>query len=176
MPQTDPIDAAASRHNLSQAGVRALADALSRSGGRSAQWNHPDLGGMGQWSGGGMIQIGDMFNNDLKARVAAALEDLADAGPMLAANDRGPGPSGGSSDWWPGELGRPSSTGSQNDMRYACFPEARRLVVRQDGKLTVYDTGSHRLTGVSQSQGGSQNLEFSGPDGRVTLADLAIVT
>jgi hypothetical protein len=60
-------------------------------------------------------------------------------------------------------------------MRYACFPDARRLAVRQDGRVTIYDTGTHRLTGFSQSQSGSQNLEFSGPDGRVTLRDLTII-
>lgn len=176
MSVTDPIAAAACRHNLSASGVRALADAIRRGGGRSAQWNHPDLGGMGQWSGGGMIQIGDMFNNDLKARVGGALHDLSqadlgDAGASRLSSTW----SMAADNWWPGELGQPSSTGAQNDMRYACFPDMRRLAVRRDGKVTVYDTGTRRLTGFSQSQGGAQSLDFSGPDGSVTLGDLKTV-
>lgn len=77
---SDPdLVAAAARHRLSESGVRALSEALSAGRGGGAQWSHPDLGGMGQWSPGGMIQIGDMFNHDLKARVAAAIEELARA-------------------------------------------------------------------------------------------------
>ena len=38
---------------------------------------HPDLGGMGQWSQGGMVMVGDMFNNALKARVDALCAELA---------------------------------------------------------------------------------------------------
>ena len=29
--------------------------------------------------------------------------------------------------WWPKDLGEPSSTGSQNDMTYAVFPDKHRL-------------------------------------------------
>ena len=74
MPNT--IDDIAKRHGFSTAAVRAMAEALRRGGGRMAQFNHPDLGGMGQWSAGGMVMIGDMFNNDLKARVDALAKDL----------------------------------------------------------------------------------------------------
>ena len=42
-----------------------------------AQFNHPDLGGMGQWSQGGMTQVGDMFNQTLKERVGALCSTLA---------------------------------------------------------------------------------------------------
>jgi hypothetical protein len=42
-----------------------------------AQFSHPELGGMGQWSMGGMIMVGDMFNNGLKARVDALCNDLS---------------------------------------------------------------------------------------------------
>ena len=69
------VRAAARRHGLSEGAVEALWDALVRGRGQ-AQFSHPDLGGMGQWSGG-MLQIGDMFNAALKAKVAAACADLA---------------------------------------------------------------------------------------------------
>ena len=76
------IAEAARRHGLSDGAVRALAEALT-SGRGQAQFSHPELGGMGQWSGG-MVQIGDMFNHGLKAKVAAACADLAEA---LAGSD-----------------------------------------------------------------------------------------
>ena len=60
-------------------------------------------------------------------------------------------------------------------MRYAFFPDARRLVIDDDGKRTVYDTGDHRISGVSQQQGGSQSLTFSSQSGAVRLEDLAVV-
>jgi hypothetical protein len=38
-------------------------------------------------------------------------------------------PMSGGEKWWPDELGQPSSSGSQNSMRYAFFPKARRLLI-----------------------------------------------
>lgn len=76
--------------------------------------------------------------------------------------------------WWPEGLSNPSSTGGQNGVRYAFFPERRRLAVEQNGKVRQYDTGSHRISGVSQQQ---QNAEggaptFASQDGPVSLASL----
>ena len=65
------VTEAAKRHGVSLDGALVLLDALARGNGRQAQFNHPDLGGMGQWSQGGMIMIGDMFNQGLKYRVDA---------------------------------------------------------------------------------------------------------
>ena len=45
--------------------------------GDQAQFNHPDPGGLGQWSQGGMIMVGDMFNQGLKYRVDALCNELA---------------------------------------------------------------------------------------------------
>ena len=55
----------------------ALLTALVAGGGSQAQFNIPELGGMGQWSRGGMVMVGDMFNNALKARVDALCTELA---------------------------------------------------------------------------------------------------
>ncbi len=168
MPET--IDDLAARHGFSTDAVRAMAEALRHGGGRMAQFNQPEFGGQGQWSGGGMIMIGDMNNNDLKARVAALCQDLAStSGPVPAAAEEHPGQT---SQWWPDSLGTPSSSGAQNDMRYACFPDERRLAVMRDGKVHVYDTGNHRITGFSQQQSTGQRLSFSTRDGTVRLEDL----
>ena len=169
----DRIAAIAARHGLSVGAVGALDEALRRGLGGGGQWSHPDLGGMGQWSGGGMLQIGDMFNDGLKARVRAALDDLARTPPAAATDSALGTPAPGA--WWPDDLGQPASTGAQNAMRYACFPDRRRLVVERDGRTTLYDTGSRRLTGFAQAQGRDQTLTVSGPDGPATLDDLAIV-
>ena len=68
---TVSIEDLARRHGVSVEAVQVLQDALRRGGGRQAQFSHRDLGGMGQWSAGGMTQVGDMFNTALKDRVNA---------------------------------------------------------------------------------------------------------
>ena len=83
--------------------------------------------------------IGDMFNQGLKHRVDALCNELTDflrsqpLGGVEAARFQSQRQSGGeevslyvagtgsASGWWPEELGSPSSTGAQDDMRYACF-------------------------------------------------------
>lgn len=83
------LAAAAQQFGVSLEAARAVFDALAAGGGRMAQFNHPDLGGMGQWSQGS-TQVGDMFNQKLKERVGALcstlagqLQGLAD-GPLAA--------------------------------------------------------------------------------------------
>ncbi len=83
--------------------------------------------------------------------------------PMEPMSDKG---------WWPDGLGAPSSSGSQNGMRYAFFDRARRLVIETGGVVKVYDSGEHRINGVSQQDGGSRSLAFSSDDGPVRVEDL----
>lgn len=75
------LRAVADRYGVSLDAVRHLMHALERGQGNMAQFDHPELGGMGQWSAGGMIMIGDMFNNGLKAQVAGLCTELAAALP-----------------------------------------------------------------------------------------------
>jgi hypothetical protein len=51
--------------------------------GSMAQFNHPEFGGSGQWMRGGMIMLGDMFNNGLKNSVSNLCQELAN----LVANE-----------------------------------------------------------------------------------------
>jgi hypothetical protein len=167
---SDSIAEIAGRHGFSPDAARVVAEALRRGGGTMAQFSHPELGGMGQWVAGGMLMIGDMFNHGLKARVDALCRDLAAApAPIPAAAEQQPGQT---RDWWPGDLGYAAATGAQNDMRYACFPQKRRLAVMRDGRVRVYDTGEHRIGGFSQQQSGTQSLTFSSQIGTVRLEDL----
>ena len=74
--------------------------------------------------------------------------------------------------WWPDDLGQPTSSGGQSDMRYAFFPEKRRLLVEQDGRKIVYDSGDHQISGVSQQSGRSSSLVFTSQSGPVALDTL----
>ena len=67
----------AQRHGVSADAVLTLLRALVAGHGTMAQFNHPELGGMGQWTQGGMTMVGDMFNHGLKARVNALCTELA---------------------------------------------------------------------------------------------------
>jgi hypothetical protein len=166
--QPNGLQGIADRYRVSLDAVRHLAQALESGHGRMAQFNHPELGGFGQWSGAGMTMIGDMFNSDLKARVDALCTTLAAALPAGAWSEvpRGAGAP------WPLEWGAPATAGSQNGMRYAYFPGQRRLVVESEGRAAIYDTGDHTISGVSQQQGSATGLRFSGPGGPVDLASL----
>jgi hypothetical protein len=156
------LSAVAERHGVSLDAVRHLVRALERGHGTMAQFDHPDLGGMGQWFSGGMTMVGRMFDDGLRARVAALCAELAAALP--ADGFSGAGNRGGA--WWPAGLGRPSSTGSQDGMRYAYFPESRRLAIESGSGVALYDTGEHAISGVSQSNGA---LSFTGSGGAVAL-------
>ena len=74
--------------------------------------------------------------------------------------------------WWPDDLGQPNSSGSQNNTRYAFFADKHRLAIEKEGKLEVYDSGDHKINGVSQQQGGSDSLAFTSQNGDVDLSEL----
>ena len=147
----------AQRHGLSREAVLAMLFAVQAGGGTMAQFSIPELGGSGQWMRGGMTMVGNMFDNALKARVDSLCGELAQ---LLATTTVFPAsttnyPVGFSSaNWWPAELGVPSSSGGQNDARYAIFPSTRRLAIQINGVTRVFDTGEHRIGGVQQQQGG----------------------
>lgn len=168
----------AQRHGFSTEAAEVMLAALVRGNGSQAQFNHPELGGMGQWSIGGMLMIGDMFNNALKSRVDGLANELAGLVGSASLFEPRPVAEGGlfaSSSVWPAELGAPSSSGSQNDMQYAVFPAQRRLAVMRAGRLFLYDTGDQVIGGVSQQQGGGDALLFSGQYGPVSLDSLTPV-
>ena len=184
------IEGVAQRHGVSTDAAVTLLMALAAGQGTQAQFSHPELGGMGQWSQGGMIMVGDMFNQGLKARVDALCTELAGllrSGTVLTAASQSQSQSGAAGvslfvpgaaapgGWWPAELGSPGSTGAQNSMRYALFPAQRRLAIDLGGQVSVYDTGDHLISGFSQQQGGDQSLTFTSQHGLVRVADLAAI-
>jgi hypothetical protein len=175
----DLVDRMAKKYSVSPGAVQVVLAALRRGGGRMAQFSHADFGGMSQWSPG-MSMVGDMFNTQLKAKLDALCSDIAaylDT-PETAGGSRATGEEVSyrspirSDDWWPAGLGRPAAVGAQNDLRYAVFPETRRLVIDDQGTVSVYDTGSHRIFGVAQAQSADRTLTFTSQDGLVRIADL----
>jgi hypothetical protein len=152
----DAITDIAQRHGLSREAVLAMLFAVHTGGGTMAQFAIPELGGSGQWMRGGMTMVGNMFDNALKARVDALCGELSQ---LLATTKVFPASASASGftsgNWWPAELGVPSSSGGQNDARYAVFPGTRRLAIQVNGNTRVFDTGEHRIGGVQQHQGGT---------------------
>jgi hypothetical protein len=163
------IQGLAQRYGVSIDAVRTLLFAVAAGGGTLAQFYHPELGGNGQWMSGGMTMVGDMFNHGLKATVSGLCSELSSllssqqlfvplpkqsaVGGLIAPGNA----------WWPAELGNPSSSGGQNDLRYAYFPQSQRLAILHNGKISLYDTLKYQITGVQQQQGGgySGSLTFS---------------
>jgi hypothetical protein len=186
------IEGLSQRHGFSSGVVEYLAMALIAGHASQAQFNHVELGGMGQWSSGGMIMIGDMFNNGLKHRVDMLCSEIAAyirsgelSGPKLdrpyQSQSQGDGnsffyQSSSHSSSWPQHLGQPSSTGAQNNLRYAFFPGSRRLAIDVNGQITVYDTRDHNIGGFSQQQSGDQSLTFTSQHGLVRVSELEIVS
>ncbi|MEI9938959.1 MAG: SHOCT domain-containing protein [Pseudomonadota bacterium] len=170
----------AHRYGVSLDAAKTLLFAVNAGGGTMAQFYHPELGGGGQWMRGGMTMVGDMFNNGLQATVAGLCSELSS---LLSSQQvfqpippSAHGTSGGfGNNWWPGDLGSPSSSGGQNDSRYAYFPQTQRLAIDRGGRVTVYNTLDHNIGGVQQQQGGaSGSLSFSSQFGTFTVDSLPL--
>ncbi len=170
------LDGLAAQHGFSPAAVRHLYEAIRAGNGTAAQFSHPELGGMGQWMRGGMMMIGDMFNQSLKGRVDALCNDLSAlyfAAPASAAT--GSGWANTVSAWWPASFGTPAATGGQNNVDYAYFPQLNRLAVRQGTQVTIYDSTGHQIGGFSQQQGVTQGLYFTSQRGMFPVSALPVI-
>jgi len=192
----------AQRHGFSQDAVTQMLFAVLNGNGSMAQFSHSEFGGSGQWMRGGMTMLGDMFNNNLKGRVDSLCSEISNVlanQPGLLQSGSFQSQSQGGSDyqnqtngggfgssnlfvpdphanWWPAELGSPNASGSQNNMRYAYFANARRLAVDSGGEVWVYDTLDHQIGGFSQQQGSCSSITLSSQYGTVNLTSLPVVT
>lgn len=192
------IEALAQRHGVSTGAAVAMLHALVEGNGTMAQFSHSEFGGMVQWSKGGMTMVGDMFNHALKAKVDALGSELAgllatQPGLMQRSSHQSQSQSQGSQGelgdvslfvfsgagragtWWPAEFGTPAAAGAQNDVRYAYFPAVRRLAIQVQGRVTLYDSEDHHITGISQQQSAGASLTFVSQKGLVRIADLRVV-
>lgn len=178
------VEQIANRYGVSVGAVMALLEAVANGGGTMAQFNHPELGGSGQWMQGGMTMVGDMFNYSLKSQVDGICNELSTLllnQPFQVETQSQSqvsmfSPSGGSGNWWPIELGMPNSSGAQNNIRYAYFANINRLAIEVNNQVTVYDTLDHSIGGFSQQQGGGSSLTFTSQYGTVLVNNLPIVS
>jgi hypothetical protein len=83
---------------------------------------------------------------------------------------------GSATNWWGADLRWPNSTGAQNDVQYAYFAQARRLAIRVNGRVTIYDTLDHQIGGFSQQQSYGGSLSFNSQYGLIDVARLPIVS
>ncbi len=189
------INELANQFNVSSDAVLTLLEALVIGNSSMAQFNHPDLGGSGQWMLGGMTMVGDMFNHSLKAKVDGLCFELSN---LLNSQPFQPIPQstqfqnqgysnqnqqqsnsgfslfipGSNGNWWPDNLGVPSSVGASNNVKYAYFPISRRLAIFINGDLSIYDTLHHNIGGVSQQQGTNGSIQFTSQFGNIDMSTL----
>ena len=140
--------------SLSSVGGGAFQQAQSSAGGGAHQ--------QAQSSGGGQQQ--QQVNTGL-----APMGGLASMGGMAPMTFT---PMAPIEAWWPQELGQPSATGAQNNLRYAVFPAARRLAVEVNGCLSVRDIGDLRISGCCQASGEEGGARFNTNQGAIPLASL----
>lgn len=192
----------ANRHGFSVDAVIHMMFAVLNGNGGMAQFSHYEFGGSGQWMRGGMTMVGDMFNNYLKGRVDNLCSEISNilanqpgllqTGSFQSQSQNGSGHQhqatgammGTSSlfvpdpedHFWPQELGAPSATGSQNNVRYAYFVGSRRLAVKTGGEVWIYDTLDHNIGGFAQQQGMGGSITFTSQYGTVHLSTLPVVS
>lgn len=162
-------------HHVSVEAVTVLAQAIALGRGTQAQFNHPELGGMGQWQPG-MIMIGDAFNQPLKAKVTSLCEQLA---ARYASGERASFATMPTdlANWWPDHYGAAAVSGSQNDMAYAYFRQHKRLLIRRGDAITTYDTTGYVIQSVSQQQqNNARSLTFMTDRGLMREDDFTPVT
>jgi hypothetical protein len=186
------INNLAQRYHFSPDAVISLLYSVQNGNGSMAQFSHPEFGGSGQWMRGGMIMLGDMFNNGLKNSVGNLCQELANLlanQPVIWEKEKPAtnypaapvslfvSPTGGNSgNWWPQGLMNPNSTGSQNDVRYAYFASIHRLAIEANGHVTLYDTLDHQIGGFSQQQSGGSSVTFTSQYGIVDVLNLPIIS
>lgn len=192
----------AQRYGFSTDAVTHMMFAVLNGNGGMAQFSHPEFGGSGQWMQGGMMMLGDMFNYGLKNSVGGLCQEISNIlanqpGLLRSGSFQSQSQSGGgqqnqatggqmgqsslfvpdpNQNWWPQDLGSPSSTGSQNNVQYAYFPNISRLAVKTGSDVWVYDTQNHQIGGFSQQQGMGSSITFSSQFGTVSLATLPVVS
>jgi hypothetical protein len=166
-PMPDPLQTLADRHGFSLGAITMLWTGLRACQGQQVQFNHPELGGLGQWQPG-QVMIGDMSNRALKARVELACTELAQLAcqvpppPLL--------------DNFIALYGEARLSGVQNGLRYAYFPQHKLLVVQQGERVRKFSTAGYELFGVGQaSQGqGQPTLRFSTNRGYIDYDELPL--
>lgn len=138
---------------------------------RSGSFQSQSQGGYGQQQGSGGYPGGQQQSN-----YGGGQQQQNGSGPVGPVSLFVPPAPGRGADWWGPTLRWPTSTGSQNDVRYAYFAQARRLAIEVNGRVTIYDTLDHQIGGFSQQQGYGGSLTFSSQYGLVDVASLPVIS
>jgi len=196
------VDELARRHGFSADAITHMLFAVLHGNGAMAQFDHGEFAGSGQWMQGGMVMCGNMFDHALKGRIDALCSELSailanQQGLLRAGSFQSQSQGGGgqqqqtagaamgpsslfipdpADNWWPAELGSPSATGAQNNVRYAYFADRRRLAVKVGNDVLVHDTLDHHIGGFSQQQGTGTSIIFTSQYGTVNLATLPLLS
>ena len=175
----DVLPEIAQRYQVPEPVVRELYRQLEANGGTQCQFACPELAGQIQWMPG-MVMVSRPTDKALKARVdglccelAAVLSGSDTAAPRAIARNWEHVDE--SESWWPATFGHPATSGEQNGVRYAYFPEQRRLLLQQGARIDAYDTSGHHITGAAQQQGHGSSLTFSTDRGPISTSQLKCI-
>jgi hypothetical protein len=175
----DVLPEIAQRYQVPESVVRELYRQLQANGGTQCQFSCPELAGQIQWMPG-VVMVSRPTDKALKARVdglccelAAVLSGSDTAAPAALSRDWQHESTGES--WWPGAFGHPATSGEQNGVRYAYFPQQRRLLLQQGARIDAYETGSYHITGAAQQQEHASPLTFASDKGPVPINQLKCV-
>jgi hypothetical protein len=133
------------------------------------------IGGLSQQaqsSGGGSQQQQQVSTGLPSMGGLTPLGGMAPMAPMAGMAPMAFAPMAPVDPWWPAELGSPSATGAQNDLRYALFPVARCLVVEVHGRRSVHDIGELQISGCSLASDAEGGARFTTNAGTIPLASL----
>ncbi len=180
------LETLAQKHGFSIGAVQMLNNAFSQSRSlNQVQFNISEFGGMGSWMKGGMMMIGDMFNQNLKLRVGSLCEELS----QLRQNSHGdnvtlncescqknnfaftqPMPSPQPMNFMqpmnsmqpmnfaPFEAGVTSS-GQSNNVSYKYYGQEKKLVITLNGSQTYTYLDIPSISGVSSSQSSVDGIQ-----------------
>lgn len=164
------VVALSARHGASFEATLTLLRALIEGDGKSARFDHPELGGAGEWLAGGPTILSDLFNHDLKAKVAALCGDLAamlDQVDKEIAIDAASGdtfavrlfeptqaPRDDAEPFWPAAWSVPDRVVRTPDLSYAVFDQAQRLALIEGGQVAHLATDQRRIERLKREADG----------------------
>lgn len=162
-------------HHVSVEAIQVLVRALVEGGYRSANFNHPELGGVGKWNGGDVI-LGDMSQEALRLKIwrivqglLPTLQQTIPPEPIQEADATFVMP------WWNDvTLREPVLKGMFESTTFGYFLEGARVVVKQSEHITHYDASGHLVTDLQMMSGarGQMVLVLQTLSGDIAVSDL----
>jgi hypothetical protein len=195
---TQIISSLAKKYGLPSEIVQQLAYEMQKNRGEAVRFDIEYLGGKGRWKLNQSASVGNGFDVELNNFITDLCSDLSDHIRADAANvdddddDEAPTipsrPRGNSAlddtigipplslkpnVWWPEDFGdEPDMTGHVGEIRYAYFPQRRRLVLRQGLRNRIFDTANFDVQEIAVgTESGFFNLVVLTSHGDFRLGD-----